>query len=187
MNSDSEDLRKLWQSQTIERSSTTVPRFSILEDSTAPDYMPLSWGRRVSYLVGFSWAATQYWHGGRDGSWPVYMSWFGFILAIAGSILVLRKRNRSRQPCPEESVKSYRQALSDEFERQFKGERRILLLLLAGWVLVGVLETMATIAREGTTRASALVFPAVLILLLLAGVRMYDRAANVVRSRLTQI
>jgi hypothetical protein len=187
MNSDSGDLQKLWQSQPIERSSTPAPRFLLLKDSTVPDYMPLSWGRRVSYLVGFFWAARQYWHGGRDGSWPVYMSWLGFILAIAGSILVLRERNRSRQPCPEESVQSYRQALADEFERQFKGERRILLLLLAGWVLVGVLQTVANIAGEGTIHASALAFPGVLILVLLAGVRMYYRAANVVRSRLTQI
>ncbi|MBZ5594702.1 MAG: hypothetical protein LAP39_20855 [Acidobacteriia bacterium] len=187
MNGDSEDLRKLWQSQPIERASTPAPRFSLLEDSIVPDYLPLSWGRRVSYLVGFFWVATQYWHGARDGSWPVYMSWLGSILAIAGSVLVLRERNRSRQPCPEESVQSYRRALADEFDRQFKGERRILLLLLAGWVLVGVLRAMATLAREGTIHASALALPAVLILLLLAGVRMYYRAANVVRSRLTQI
>jgi hypothetical protein len=99
---------------------------------------------------------------------------------------VLRERNRSRQPCPEESVHSYRQALADEFERQFKGERRILLLLLAGWVLVGFLRAMASIARPGTVHASAFTFPAILILLL-AGVGMYYRATNVVRSRLTQI
>lgn len=187
MNGNSEDLQKLWQSQPVERSPGAVPRFSLLEDSAVPDYMPLSWGRRASYLVGFFWAATQYWHGGRDGSWPVYLSWLGFVIAISGSVLVLRERNRSRQPRPEESVQAYRQALGDEFERQFRGERRILLFLLAGWVLVGVLRTMAAIAKEGIIHAGTLVFPAALILLLLAGLRMYYRAANVVRSRLTQI
>jgi hypothetical protein len=187
MNSDNEELRRLWQSQPIERSSATAPRFLLLEESTVPNYMPLSWGRRASYLVGFFWAATHYWHGGRNGSWPVYMSWIGLVLAITGSVLVLRERNRSRQPSPEESVQSYRQALADELERQFKGERRILLFLLAGWVLLGVLRTIATITKEGTIHVSTLAFPAVLILLLLAGLRMYYRAANVVRSRLTQI
>jgi len=187
MNADNDDLRRLWQSRKPTAGPNPVPRFELLEDSTVPDYMPLSGGRRAGYVVGLLWTAMQFWQGGREGNWPEYVAWTGLAASVAASVLVLWERDRSPAPNPAETIQTYREALSDEFDRQFRRERRIFLGLLGAWVLVLILRTAADTLKHGTLHPGDVVLPVLAILFIIAGLRMYYRAARAVRSRLSRI
>src|SRR5689334_8569164 len=135
---DRDELCDLWQSQPVERGRYPSPRFALVEGAAVPFYMPLSPWRRVSYLLGFVWTAIFYVRQGSSEGWLYYTAAsLAVAVAVVGTVLVLWQRDRSRTLQLEESVSSYRTALANEFESQFRKERRILMLLLGGWVAPG--------------------------------------------------
>ena len=185
---DDNDLRELWQSQPIEKGpGTRTPRFGLLDDMTVPVYAPLSPWRRVSYAV---WAASlpfYYWRGGHASSWFSWATgWTALVVGVAGLCLVLAQRDRTHEPQPEESLQSYRTALVNEFERQFKNERRILFLLCGGTIAVSSLYAVARMLERQPHEYSELAGPVLVIGFIIWGARMYHRAADTVRFRLTE-
>jgi len=182
---DRDELRQLWQSQPLDAGAgISAPTFALLDDLTVPMYEPLSPWRRVGHLIGFAWMATFYWrHGWEEGWLQRVAAWAAVIIGVVGVFLVLRQRDRSRTPQPEESVNSYRGALADEFERQFRAERRILLLLWGGWLAVGAVWSYGHISAQGFDWGE-IAFLVILFLFLAWAAAMYARTAAAVRSRL---
>jgi len=183
---DGTDLRELWQSQPVEKGpSTKAPRFGLLEDMTVPVYAPLSLWRRVSYAVGFVSLIPFYW---RVGHAPVWLrqatGWTALIVGLAGVALVLTQRDRTHEPQPEESLQSYRAALVNEFERQFRIERRILFLLCGGIIAVSALHAVAGVLERQPPEYIELAGPVLVIGLFIWGARTYRRGTDAIRSRL---
>jgi hypothetical protein len=183
---DGVDFRKLWQSQPVEKGpGTRVPRFGLLEDMTVPVFAPLSPWRRVSYAV---WAASlpfYYWRGGPASGWfSLATGWTALVVGLAGVCLALVQRDRTHEPRPEENIQSYRTALVNEFERQFKNERRILFLLCGGSIAISSLYAVARVLERQPPEYSELAGPVLVIGFIIWGTRMYRRAADAVRSRL---
>ena len=162
-----------------------MPRFALLSDTAVPFYMPLSPWRRVSYTVNFVWTAIFYFrHGGHEGCLHYLAASLAIIVALVGSVLLLRQRDLSRDPQPEEAVCSYRTALANEFERQFKKERLILMLLFGGGILPGALLFFGHLFKYRSADQESLAAGALFAIFLGVGMRMYLRVANAVRSQL---
>jgi hypothetical protein len=183
---DANDFRELWQSQPVEKGpGTRIPRFGLLEDLTVPVYAPLSPWRRVSYAVGFVSLISFYWRVGHAPDWlRQAMGWTALIVGLAGAVLALAQRDRTHEARPEESIQSYRTALVNEFERQFKNERRILFLLCGGSIAVSSLYAVARVLESQPPEYSELAGPVLVIGFIIWGARMYRRAVDAVRSRL---
>jgi hypothetical protein len=127
---DREGLCRLWQSQPVEKGRPAVPRFALTEDSAVPFYMPLSRWRRLAYGAAFVCTVAFSLQSLGHGSWPEYVATsISVLTALIGIGLLLWQRDGSPTPNPEECVDSYRTALTNEFERQFKTERLIVILL----------------------------------------------------------
>jgi hypothetical protein len=185
---DANGFRELWQSQPVEKGpGARVPRFGLLEEMTVPVFAPLSPWRRVSYAVWSTCIAWSFW---RDGHGPGWLhqatGWTALIVGLAGLVLALAQRDRTHEPQPEENIQWYRTALVNEFERQFRIERRILFLLCGGSIAVSSLWATAQVLERQPSNWSELVGPVLVIGLLLWGARMYRRAVDAVRSRLKE-
>ena len=181
---DRDDLCRLWQSQTVEKGRPAVPRFALTEDSAVPFYMPLSRWRRGAYGAAFVCTVAFSLQSLGHGSWPEYVpTSISVLAALIGIGLLLWQRDGSPTPNPEECVDSYRTALTKEFERQFKTERLMVIVLFAGWIAPGALHFVNHHSADFLSWVAA----AVLAVLLTAGVRMHVRAANSVRSRLNDV
>lgn len=183
---DDDDLRELWQSQPAGKGLVSrAPRFGLLEDMTVPVFAPLSPWRRVSYVV---WAANlpfYYWRGGDASGWfSRATGWTALVVGAAGLCLVLAQRDRTHEPQPEEDTQSYRTALVNEFERQFRIERRILFVLCGGSIAISSLWAAAEVLERQPPDHAAMAAPVLVIGLILWGARMYRRAADAVRAQL---
>lgn len=187
MNIDS-DFRELWQSQPVEKGpGARMPQFGLLEDLTVPVYAPLSPWRRVSYAVWSISLISFYWRAGHAAAWLHRATgWTALIVGLAGAALALLQRDRTHQPQPEESLHSYRTALVNEFERQFKIERRILILLCGGSIAVSSLYAVARMLERQPPEYIELAGPVLVIGFVIWGAVMYRRAADAVRSRLKE-
>lgn len=183
---DDDDLRELWQSQPVEKGpGTKAPRFGLLEDMTVPVFAPLSPWRRVSYAAGFACLAFSFWHEGYAPGWlHQAAAWTAIAAGLAGAVLALVQRDRTHETQPEESIQSYRTALRNEFERQFRIEKRILLLLCGGYIAVSSLWAAAKVVEHQPLTPVELAGLVFLVGLVIVGARIYHRAADAVRARL---
>lgn len=185
---DDNDLRELWQSQQVEKGpGMKAPRFGLLEDMTVPVFAPLSPWRRVGYALLSVCIAQSFWRGGHGpGLLHQVAGWTALVVGTAGIVLVLAQLDRTHEPRPEENIQWYRTALVNEFERQFRAERRILFLLCGGIVAVSSLYAVAQVLECQPPEYSELAGPVLVIGFIIWGARMYRRAADAVRSRLKE-
>jgi hypothetical protein len=185
---DANEFRELWQSQPVERGpGVRTPQFGLLEDMTVPVFAPLSPWRRVSYALWSACIAWSFWREGHGPGWLHQVTgWTALIVGLAGVYLALAQRDRTHEPRPEEDIQSYRTALVNEFERQFRAERRILFLLCGGSIAVSTLYAAAQVLERQVPEYSELAGPVLVIGFIIWGGRMYRQAADAVRSRLKE-
>jgi hypothetical protein len=141
----------------------------------------------VSYALWSAWIAWSFW---RDGHGPGLLhqvtGWTALVVGLAGVCLALVQRDRTHEPRPEADIQSYRTALVNEFERQFRIEKRILLLLCGGSIAGSSLYAAAQVLERQPPDYSELAGPVLVIGLLIWGARMYRRGTDAVRSRLKE-
>jgi hypothetical protein len=180
------DLRDLWQSQPAGSGlDVRVPQFGLLEDLTVPVFAPLSPWRRGSYAawaVGVAGLAWRDRHG--PGTLHAVLVWMVFAAAVAGIVFALAQRDRSPDPKPEETLVAYRKAMRAEFDRQFRIERSILVLLCGASVAGSCLAPLAVLLGNAPMRYHDIPGLVAVIVLILWGRRMYNRAARAARENL---
>jgi hypothetical protein len=182
---DRDELRDIWQSQPVEKGGEPVPKFRLIDDATMPFYTPLSLGRRISYAVGLIWMVVFVWRDGGTG-WLHYVAvGIAVALALAGLGVLLRSQDLSQVPQPEETISSYRSAIANEFRRQFRIERLIVVLLFGGLTAVSALDLIGKLLVGGAVDMGLIAVMAFSIAALSVGKRLSVRAAKSVLSRLT--
>ena len=131
-----DELRELWLSQPLQDwKGGKMPRFALLEDEIADvSSPPLSKWNKIVFAYGCLYSVVRLLQ-----EWPASVNPFEragmavFVLsALVTATFVLLQRDKSRLPKAEESVADYRAAYLNEFERQYRIERRAIIYLVSG-------------------------------------------------------
>lgn len=148
-----DELQELWVSQPLQDwKEGKMPRFALLEDEIADvSSPPLSVWNKVAFAFWCVYGAVrlqQVWTANvnaleRAGTAVLILT------ALITAVFIMLQRDKSRPPRTNESVADYRAAYLNEFDRQYRIERRAMISLLVGVSIGMVLYIVGGIfARE---------------------------------------
>jgi hypothetical protein len=131
-----DELQELWVSQPLQDwKEGKMPRFALLEDEIADvSSPPLSIWNKAVFAFWCVYASVRLLQGWTTSASVLERAGMAVLVlsALITAAFVLLQRDKSRPPRTNESVADYRAAYINEFERQYRIERRAIISLFVG-------------------------------------------------------